>query len=150
MNGPRTRLSLCSPPMRFRRTANARRRPGATCFWRCRVDPTNCCAKSDECCSVRCAVERQKPTIRRVSSERTQPPAQRLDKPTWRRYGRSRPAMKILNIDGASTDDERAALHEIIAIWETGGACSAELMNRLPNGHVEVRVASNTNDEQLA
>jgi hypothetical protein len=30
--------------------------------------------------------------------------------------------VRILKIDGASTDDERAALHEVIATWETGGA----------------------------
>ena len=58
--------------------------------------------------------------------------------------------MGILKIDGASTDDERAALHEVVAIWETGGACFDALLNRLPRGRVEVRVASNANDEQLA
>jgi hypothetical protein len=58
--------------------------------------------------------------------------------------------MRILKIDGASTDDERAALREVIGIWETGGACSDELLNRLPSGRVEVHVAANANNEQLA
>jgi hypothetical protein len=57
--------------------------------------------------------------------------------------------MKILKIDGASSDDERAALREVLAIWEGDGACSENLRDRLPKGRVEVNVASNVNDQQL-
>ncbi len=58
--------------------------------------------------------------------------------------------MKILRVIGASTDDERAALADVLAIWEHDGACSAELLGRIPSGRVEIHVASDADVHQLA
>jgi hypothetical protein len=51
--------------------------------------------------------------------------------------------MRILTIIGASTDDERTALCELMSIWEQGGTCSDALQNRLPIGRADADVASN-------
>ena len=58
--------------------------------------------------------------------------------------------MKVLSIVGATTDDERTALREALAIWERGGACSRELLGRLPKKRVEVHVSSNTDANHRA
>ena len=48
--------------------------------------------------------------------------------------------MKVLNIVGATTPDECAALKSLVAIWRRGGWYTDELLDRIPNTRVEVRV----------
>jgi hypothetical protein len=58
--------------------------------------------------------------------------------------------MKILKISGDTTADQRTALHEALAIWEDGGACSSTLMNRLPISRVEILIAPKSAADALA
>ena len=51
--------------------------------------------------------------------------------------------MKILKITGATTDDERSAVCEVLSIWEHDGTCPAVLMQRLPSTRVEILIAVN-------
>ena len=49
--------------------------------------------------------------------------------------------MKILKIAGDTTDDERTAVYDVLAVWEHTGTCPAELMQRLPATRLEVLIA---------
>jgi hypothetical protein len=49
--------------------------------------------------------------------------------------------MKILRITGATTDDERRAVCEVLAIWDHDGTCSADLIQRLPTTRLEILIA---------
>jgi hypothetical protein len=58
--------------------------------------------------------------------------------------------MQILRIIGAVTDDQRQAIHKAVAIWSTGGICSKALLERLPDGPIEIHVVSTTGGEKGA
>jgi len=49
--------------------------------------------------------------------------------------------MKILRITGATTDDQRRAVCEVLEIWDHDGTCPAELMQRLPTTRLEILIA---------
>ena len=58
--------------------------------------------------------------------------------------------MKITEIVGTSSDQERKAVRELLATIQRGEFYPEELLRRLPKGRVEVHVASDANDGQLA
>jgi hypothetical protein len=58
--------------------------------------------------------------------------------------------MKIRKVIGVSTEAERTAVGELVTLVERGGPYSAELLDRLPSGRVEIHVTSNADDAQLA
>ena len=58
--------------------------------------------------------------------------------------------MTVLKITGATTHDERAALHEILAIWEQGGTCCDALMKRMPKTRVEILIGANERGDSRA
>jgi hypothetical protein len=49
--------------------------------------------------------------------------------------------MKILKILGATTDDQRSAICEVLSIWEHEGTCPADLMQGLPANRLEILIA---------
>jgi hypothetical protein len=58
--------------------------------------------------------------------------------------------MNITKIIGASNDDQCAALRQVLAIWERGGDCSAELLARIPTERVEINIESDDDPKALA
>jgi hypothetical protein len=49
--------------------------------------------------------------------------------------------VKIVKITGATTDDERRAVYDLLSIWEHDGTCPAVLMQRLPATRLEILIA---------